>query len=142
MSDKAFLDTNIFSYSFDKTAPEKKKRASTLIKEQLERGTGVISYQMLQEFINVSYRKFKPSMSLRELERFIEDVLSHLWKVYASQDLIYSAIGLKEQFNYSSYDSVILAAALEAGCSTLYSEDLQHEKKIYSVQIINPFLPA
>ncbi len=142
MSDKAFLDTNIFAYSFDKTAPEKKKRASTLIKEQLERGTGVISYQMLQEFINVSYRKFKPSMNLRELERFIEDVLSHLWKVYASQDLIYSAIGLKEQFNYSSYDSLILAAALEAGCSTLYSEDLQHEKKIYSVQIINPFLPA
>jgi predicted nucleic acid-binding protein len=91
MNDSAFLDTNIFAYSFDKTAPEKKKRASALIKAQLVRGTGVISYQVVQEFINVSYRKFSSPMSLRELERFIEDVLSHLWKVYASRDLIYSA---------------------------------------------------
>jgi predicted nucleic acid-binding protein len=139
MSDRAFLDTNIFAYSFDQTAPDKKRIANTLIKEQLEDGSGVISYQVVQEFINVSYRKFSSPMSLRELERYIEDVLSNLWKVYASQDLIYSAIGIKEQFQYSFFDSLIIAAALEAGCSTLYSEDLQHEQKIYSVQIINPF---
>lgn len=139
MSDKIFFDTNIFAYSFDHSDLKKKKRASNLIKTHLENRTGVISYQVVQEFINVAYRKFKRPMGMRELERFIEDVLSPFWEIYASKDLIFSAIGIKEQFNFSFYDSLIIAAALEAGCSTLYSEDLQHEQKIYSVQIIDPF---
>jgi predicted nucleic acid-binding protein len=139
MSDKAFIDTNIFAYSFDQTDSDKKEKAKTLIEELLENGSGVISYQVVQEFINVSYRKFSSPMSPRELERFIDNILSHLWKVYASQELIYSAIGIKEQYKYSFYNSLIIAAALEAGCSILYSEDLQHKQKIYSVQIIDPF---
>lgn len=140
MNDKIFLDTNIFAYSFDFTAPEKKKIATNLIKELLQNGKGVISYQVVQEFINVSYRKFSSPMNQTELTRFIENTLIHFWEVYASQDLILSGIGIKEQYNYSFYDSLIIAAALEAGCSTLYSEDLQHKQKIYSVQIINPFV--
>lgn len=139
MSDRTFIDTNIFAYSFDQSDLKKRNKASALIKKHLEKGNGVISYQVVQEFINVSYRKFKNPMTLRELERYLEDVLSHFWEVYASKDLIYSAIGIKEQFKYSFYDSLIIAAALEAGCSTLYSEDLQHQQKVYSVEIINPF---
>ncbi|MDR9415423.1 MAG: PIN domain-containing protein [Gracilimonas sp.] len=139
MSDKAFLDTNVFAYSFDHSNSEKRNKASALIKTHLENGSGVISYQVVQEFINVSYRKFKHPMTLSELERYIEDVLSHFWEVYASKDLNYSAIGIKEQFKFSFYDSLIIAAALEAGCSTLYSEDLQHQQKVYSVEIIDTF---
>jgi predicted nucleic acid-binding protein len=139
MSDKIFFDTNIFAYSFSQADIGKKRKSSLLIKTHLENGSGVISYQVVQEFINVAYKKFKTPMSLRELERYIETVLSHFWEIYASKDLIYSAIGIKEQFNFSFYDSLIIAAALEGGCSTLYSEDLQHEQKIYSVQIIDPF---
>ncbi|SMO92799.1 PIN domain-containing protein [Gracilimonas mengyeensis] len=140
MSDKVFLDTNIFAYAFDRTDVAKQEKASELIKTHLENGSGIISYQIVQEFINVSYRKFKNPMTLRELEQYIENVLSHMWEVYASKDLIYSAIGIKEQFKYSFYDSLIIAAALEAGCTTLYSEDLQHEQKVYSVQIVDPFV--
>jgi predicted nucleic acid-binding protein len=77
MSDKAFLDTNIFAYSFDHSNSEKRNKASALIKTHLENGSGVISYQVVQEFINVSYRKFKHPMTLSELERYIEDVLSN-----------------------------------------------------------------
>lgn len=139
MSDKVFFDTNIFAYAFDRVNTKKQKKASALIKTHLENRSGVISYQVVQEFINVACRKFKNPMSLRELERYIENVLSHMWGVYASKDLIYSAIGIKEQFQFSFYDSLIIAAALEAGCATLYSEDLQHNQKIYSVQIIDPF---
>ncbi len=139
MSDRVFIDTNIFAYSFDRSNPEKKNTASELIKTHLENGTGVISYQVVQEFINVSYRKFKHPMTLRELERYIEGILSHFWEVYANKDLIYSSIGIKEQFKFSFYDSLIIAAALEARCTTLYSEDLQHKQKIYSVEIIDPF---
>ncbi|WP_290878498.1 PIN domain-containing protein [Gracilimonas sp.] len=129
----------MFAYSFHHSDLEKKKKASKLIKTHLENRTGVNSYQVVQEFINVAYRKFKHPMSLRELEQFIENVLSHFWEVYANKDLIYSAIGIKEQFNFSFYDSLIIAAALEAGCSTLYSEDLQHNQNVFSVQIIYPF---
>ncbi|MDZ7806320.1 MAG: hypothetical protein U5K71_04305 [Gracilimonas sp.] len=79
-------------------------------------------------------------MSLQEIERLYRRVFSAiLWQVYSSKDLIYSAIGIKEQFKFSFYDSLIIAAALEAGCKTLYSEDLQHNQTIYSIQIIDPF---
>lgn len=140
MSDKVFIDTNIFAYAFDRSNSNKREKASALIKTHLENRTAVISYQVVQEFINVSYRKFTKPMTLRELERYIENVLSHMWGVYSSKDLIYSAIGIKEKFMFSFYDSLIIAAALEGGCSTLYSEDLQHEQKIYTVQIIDPFV--
>lgn len=139
MSDKAFLDTNIFVYSFDRSDMNKQRVATDLIKLHLQNGTGVISYQVVQEFINVACGKFKEPMSFQELESYIDNVFSHLWQVYSSKDLIYSALGIQEKFKFSFYDSLIIAASLEAGCKTLYSEDLQHKQNIYSVQIINPF---
>jgi len=54
---------------------------------------------------------------------------------------IASAIEFAERYNYSYYDSLILASGLEGGCSVLYSEDFQHGQVIDGLTIINPFLP-
>ena len=51
-----------------------------------------------------------------------------------------SALGLARDHGLSFYDALIVAAAIEAGCDTLYSEDLQHGRTIGGLAIVNPFL--
>lgn len=140
MSDRYFLDTNIIVYSFDVSAPQKQKTAKKLIKDGLIQNQGVISYQVVQEFINVSTRKFETPLSIKDCRLYVDSVLDPMWEVYSSKDLIHSAFDITERWQYSFYDSLIIAAAVEASCNILFSEDLQHEQKIYSLQILNPFV--
>ena len=140
MSDRFFLDTNIIVYSFDKSNPTKQKRASELIEKGLKGHNGCISYQVVQEFANVATRKFAVPMSHDDCRQFIEMFLSPMWEVYASRDLVKSALDIAERWQYSFFDALIIASALEASCHILYSEDLQHRQKIYQLRIIDPFV--
>lgn len=140
MSDRFFLDTNIIVYSFDKSNPTKQKRASELIEKGLKGHNGCISYQVVQEFANVATRKFAVPMSHDDCRQFIEMFLSPMWEVYASRDLVNSALDIAERWQYSFFDALIIASALEASCHILYSEELQHRQKIYQLRIIDPFV--
>ena len=138
MSAKHFLDTNIIVYSFESS--EKGERAQSLIKEALIEGTGRIGYQVIQEFINVATKKFSVPMLPEDLKRYLKQVLYPLLSVYSSQELYLSALDISERWQYGFYDSLIIAAALSIDCEILYSEDLQHEQKVFGLQIINPFI--
>lgn len=140
MSDRYFLDTNIIVYAYESEDLNKQKIAKELIIKGVSNNTASISYQVIQEFVNVATKKFKSPIKWSDCQLFIDRSLSLIWDVNPNKELIYSAINIAERWKYSFYDSLIIAAALEAGCSTLYSEDLQHKQKIYSVQIINPFV--
>ncbi|MFY0696648.1 MAG: PIN domain-containing protein [Balneola sp.] len=140
MSDRYFLDTNIIVYAYESEDLNKQKIAKELIIKGVSNNTASISYQVIQEFVNVATKKFKSPIKWSDCQLFIDRSLALIWDVNPHKELIYSAINIAERWKYSFYDSLIIAAALEAGCSTLYSEDLQHNQKIYSVQIINPFV--
>ncbi|OAN62946.1 hypothetical protein A8B79_01600 [Balneola sp. EhC07] len=140
MSDRYFLDTNIIVYAYENEDLNKQKIAKELIIKGVSNNTASISYQVIQEFVNVATKKFKSPIKWSDCQLFIDRSLALIWDVNPNKELIYSAINIAERWKYSFYDSLIIAAALEAGCSTLYSEDLQHKQKIYSVQIINPFV--
>jgi predicted nucleic acid-binding protein len=58
MSDRIFLDTNVFVYALSKSVPSKQVIASRLVKEAIESGKGIISFQVVQEFFNVAFRRF------------------------------------------------------------------------------------
>ena len=64
MSDRFFLDTNIFAYTFDAKSSAKAKRAAQLIRQAADTGNGMVSYQMVQEFFNVAFRRFQQPMNL------------------------------------------------------------------------------
>lgn len=140
MSDRYFLDTNIIVYAYESEDLNKQKIAKELIIKGVSNNTASISYQVIQEFVNVATKKFKSPIKWSDCQLFIDRSLALIWDVNPNKELIYSAINIAERWKYSFYDSLIIAAALEAGCSSLYSEDLQHKQKIYSVQIINPFV--
>jgi predicted nucleic acid-binding protein len=63
-----------------------------------------------------------------------------LYEVLPTLDLFRNAIGLAGRWKYSFYDSLIIASALQSGCEILYSEDLQHGRKVEGVTLVNPFV--
>lgn len=137
MSAEDFIDTNVFVYLFDETDAERRRRAESLVYRSLENGTGCISFQVVQETINTLIRKLDvPHERVRLL---LDDVLTPLWRVNPSPDLYRRALGLQARYQFSFYDSLILAASIEAGCSRLYTEDLQHGQMIDGLTIQSPF---
>ena len=139
MSAKFFLDTNILVYSFDASQPEKKERALVLIGDALQSGQGIISTQVMQEFLNVATRKFVTPLTAEDGKAYLRMVLGPLCKVYSDLALYEASLDLQQETNYSFYDALILASALRAGCEILYSEDLQSGQQIRGLVIVNPF---
>jgi predicted nucleic acid-binding protein len=140
MSGRFFLDTNIFVYSFDAAAPKKARRASELIESAIASGKGVVSYQVVQEFFNVAFRKFSQPMSGADAEQYLGIVFRPLLSVHSSQAIFLEGLQLTGQRRLAWYDSLIVAAAIQSECELLYSEDLQHGQRFGGVQIRNPFL--
>ncbi len=134
-----FLDTNVLVYTFANEAPEKQRTARQLVEEGLS-GGGCISFQVVQEFLNVATRKFVPVMSASAAQRYLRAVLSPLCSVFPSVALVELAIDVHVRWRFSFYDSMILAAAMEARCDRVLSEDLQHAQKVGDLEIVNPFL--
>jgi predicted nucleic acid-binding protein len=134
MKDRIFLDTNILLYHYSATEPEKKLKVFSIA----DNCNVHILLQVINEFVNVSIKKFKVPVESIELS------LAELYNNYVvyenSVETINKALSICKKYNYSYYDAQIIAAALLSNCKILYTEDLQHQQIIEnSLQIINPF---
>jgi predicted nucleic acid-binding protein len=98
---------------------------------------GVVSVQVLNEFTSVALRKL--AMTIPE----IREILSTIRAVCLVKplDIETHELGLDmaERYGFSIYDGLIVAAAIRAGCSILYTEDLQQGQVIDQLTIQNPF---
>jgi len=137
MNDKYFIDSNVLIYVFDETDYAKRARSEELIRSAVREGIGCISYQVVQETINVITRKLSATATQANL--FLEDVLVPLWSVHPTSRLYRCGLDIMRRYRFSFYDSLIVAAALEAKCRTLFSEDLQDGQTIEKLTIVNPF---
>ena len=133
MSAKPFVDTNILIYAFTSDDP-RSKRAEIILADG-----GTISVQVLNEFVSVSRRKQLRDWS--EIAKIL-DVLKVLLDppLPLTTEIHEAAIGIARDHNFHFYDSLIVSAALQAGCLVLYSEDLQHGQRFEGLTIQNPFL--
>jgi predicted nucleic acid-binding protein len=139
MSAESFLDSNIFIYTFDDVASEKQRIAQERIRTALKDGSGVISYQVIQEVLNVLTRKLPLSMDAGDATRYLATTLEPLWRVQPSAELFRAGLAVQSRYEFGFYDSLIVAAALSAGCTRLYSEDLHHGQRIEGLTIEDPF---
>ena len=137
MSADAFIDTNVFVYLFDDTDEDKRRRAEAIVYGALAEGTGCISFQVVQETLNVVVRKL--GATPENAGRLLDDVLIPLWRVDPTVSLYRRGLQVQSRYKLGFYDALIVAGALEAGCKTLYSEDLQHGQRIAELSIVNPF---
>ena len=134
---KVFFDTNILVYYADESDPRKQKIATALIKNAIASGNGVISTQCLQEFYNVVTKKMLcDKEKAKALVKIFGDNLPVL-KI--SVPLILSAVDISIKSQFSFWDSLILCAAIDAGCATVYSEDLNDRQIVDGSKIQNPF---
>lgn len=137
MSVEHFLDTNILIYPFDGTDERKRRAAEGLIERSLSQGSGCISWQVVQEALNVLTRKLGGTPE--DAKRFLDTVLIPLWQVYPNAALCGRALELQSRYRFGWYDCLIVASALEAGCRTLFSEELHDGQTIGNLTIRNPF---
>jgi predicted nucleic acid-binding protein len=140
MSGGDFIDSNVFVYLVDPEHPAKRRRAEELISGAVESGSASISFQVVQETLNVMTRRLQAVVTPDDARRFLEKVLVPLWRIMPSQALYERALEIQARYRYSFYDALIIAAALVAGCRRLYSEDLQHGQRIEGLSIENPFV--
>ncbi len=134
-----FLDSNVLVYLVDEADAVKHAAARDLVHDALRNGTGVISFQVVQETLNVLTRKLRVIARTEDAEYFMQQTLIPLWRVQPSAALYAAAMQIQQRQGFGFYDSLIVAAALEAGCRRLLSEDLQHGQRIGKLRIENPF---
>jgi predicted nucleic acid-binding protein len=136
MSARSFFDTNVLVYADDKAAPVKQRRALDLVTEHRRARTGVVSLQVLQEYFVAVTRKLhvNPAIARRKVELLAEfDVAA------PGVGDILAAIDLHRLHGLSFWDALVMRAAKQAGCSVLFSEDMQDAREIDGLQIVNPF---
>lgn len=132
MPDSRFFDTNILIYAFAAGDP-RSARAEALVA-----GGGVIGVQVLNEFTNVTRRKLR--WQWEQIEAALAVIEELLGPARPLTSAIHArAVVLARDHDLSFYYALIVAAALDAGCEALCSEDLQHGQKFGSVRVENPF---
>jgi len=139
MSVEFFIDTNVFVYHLDATDRRKHALADRLIREAMAPGKACISFQVVQECLNTVLRHAKVGLSAEQARLYLDTVLLPLLQGAASPALYHRALDIQSRYRFSFYDSLIVAAALTAGCSKLLTEDLQHGQRIEHLVIEDPF---
>lgn len=147
-----FLDTNVLVYAYTSQSDAKSEVANALITS----GEAMISAQVLNAFCNTIRRKF-PDL-YPQLARAVDELVATLpvapltfmpdgactpkCESYLTLTLATtrSAVHLSQRDGWSFYDALIVAAALDAGCTVLLSEDMQHNMMVETLRIQNPFL--
>jgi predicted nucleic acid-binding protein len=131
--DRIFLDTNVLIYAYSDAGSRTK-----IAEELLTRG-GIVSIQVLNEFVSVARRKIRMPWeriieALRSIRAFCSAPLPVTLEIHER------ALGIARRYGYDIYDALIVAAALEASCDIVYTEDLHDGQVIEGLTIRNPFV--
>ncbi len=135
MNAKPFLDTNVLIYAFAADDPRGAKA------EALIAAGGTISVQVLNEFVNVSRCKLRREWSeiesaLGALKALLDPPMPLTIEAHKT------ALALARNHDFAFYDALIVAAASQAKCGVLFSEDMADGKRVAGLTIRNPFKPA
>lgn len=129
----AAIDTNVLLYLHDRSDDRKRGIAQEILAEN-----PVISSQVLSEFLNVLRRQLPLSKS--EIVDYVANLLQDCELIQVNTSTLRASSELISNHNFQIFDSIIVAAAISANCSVLYSEDMQHGLTIHGLRICNPFL--
>jgi predicted nucleic acid-binding protein len=133
MTDKIFVDTNVVLYALGKDDWKKAIARAVLATRPL------LSSQVVNESVNVCLRRFK--FTREQAYRFAEMVMQKTDVLPVDESTIRKSAEIALRYQFSNWDSLIIAAALLADCTSLYSEDMQNGQLIENkLLIVNPFI--
>ena len=133
-AEQAFIDTNVIVYLLS-ADPAKADRAEAVIA-----ASGIVSVQVLNEFVSVARRKL--ALDWPEVREVLRAVRANCAVAALTAEIHDTALAVAETTGMHIYDAAIVAAAGANGCTLLYTEDLTHGQRIAGVRIENPFKPA
>jgi predicted nucleic acid-binding protein len=133
-----FVDTNILVYAHDHSAGAKHAQARALIEQLWESRSGCVSIQVLHEFYITVTQKVARPLESEHATQIVTDIAT--WRVHTpGVQGVLNAIRLRERHGLPFWDAMIIASAIQLGCRTLWSEDLQPGQTYADVTIENPF---
>jgi len=133
MPAEVFFDTSVLVYVVTRNDARSEAARGLLL------DGGTVSVQVLNEFVSVARRKLRmPWEEVEEALSFIRILCGDAVPITIRIHEV--ALKIAQRYGFHIYDSLMIASASEAGCRTLYSEDMQHSQKIESLKIKNPFL--
>ena len=135
----SFVDTNVFVYAVNDDDPERQAIARELLGRLVESEVLQTSTQVLQELYVVLTRKVQRKFAAREALAYL-DRIARSPVIGIDYGVVREAAELSAGHTLSMWDALVIVAAARSGSERLYSEDLQHGRKILGVEILNPFL--
>jgi len=139
MSDKIFIDTNVFVYSYLKN-PKKEEdykkhlKAKELLGSFRSDNQVFISTQVCNEYYSAL---LKNKIENFDIQSSLSDLVKKVNVASISKDTVLNSFAIKNRYDFSYWDSLILSSALENGCTILYSEDMQDNQLINRVNTVN-----
>jgi predicted nucleic acid-binding protein len=127
----AFFDTNILIY-FATTQDAKSE-----LSERTMRSGGFVSVQVLNEFVNVTRRKYR--LPWADVTKGLTSIRAICSVVPLTPETHELGVSICERNQLNIYDAMIIAAALNADCTTLYSEDMQHGLVVDGLRVVDPY---
>ena len=131
-----FIDTNVWVYALSAQDHAKKKVAVDLIAKSYRDDIICVSSQVLKEFANFAFKK--TAKSAVEINAMLSKIGSYTF-VADTRELVADGVTGKETWRVGFYDALMIAAANKAGCSTIFTEDLNNGQKYGNVTAVNPF---
>ena len=137
MTEKIFIDSNIFIYAYTDDDDQKHSIACDLLRTNVLNNEIILSIQILNEFYSVMSKYKYPH---NEIKSCLNEIIEQVSVMPLDLETIKYCIIIKEKYGYSWWDSLVLTSALENDCAILYSEDLQSNQIIENkLRIVNPF---
>lgn len=140
MTDKLMVDTNILVYAYDNANPVKQEKALAILDELAITSRGVLSVQVLAEFIVTVTRKIALPLDFASVQRSIENYLRS-WLVYdLTVFIVLEAVRGVQQHHFSYWDAQIWATAKLNQIPVILSEDFTSGRTVEGVTFVNPFI--
>ncbi len=137
-ADRVFIDTNVLTYLFDDSEPDKQRLARRCLESEKQEYELVVSTQVLQE-LYVSLTKGPAPIATTDIAEAAVRQAADFVVVQVDTHLVLSAIDACGRHTLSLWDALIVRAAAEARCKRVLSEDMNHKQVIDGVRIDNPF---
>ena len=138
MTDRVFVDTNVLVYSRDASEPPKQKQAMAWMARLWSEKTGRLSFQVLNEFYVTVTNKLQPGMDPHSAREDVRFLLA--WRpLPVDARVVEGAWRIQDRHKLSWWDALIVSAAQVSDCRYLLTEDLQKNRSMGNVEVINPF---
>jgi predicted nucleic acid-binding protein len=135
MTGGSFIDSNVLVYTDDAASPEKQAVAIALVGDMMRARSGVVSLQVLQEYFTASTRKRGVDAATARAK---VELMGAFSMPPTDVDDVLAAIDLHRLHQWSFWDALIIRSAMQARCSRIYSEALQHGRRFEGMEIVNP----